>query len=86
MVMFIVFGLLFLASLGYMGVQSLRYATFRYYYHEVVAADPRYNFDDLIVEEKQRFNDLYDDGIPVLCVLGVMTAASYLLTLPLHFL
>lgn len=86
MVMFITFGLLFLASFCYIAVGSLRYGTHRYYYHEVVAANSTYCFEDLIAEEKQRFHDLYDDGIPVLCVLGVVTFCSYILTLPFHFL
>lgn len=86
MVMFVIFGLLFVATFLHLAKVALRYATFRFHYQEVVLADPMQDFDLLIAEEKYRFHDEYDDGIPVLCVFGVVTLASYLLTLPFNFL
>lgn len=86
MVMFIIFGLLFLATFINLAVASLRYATFRFHYTEMVTANPMQDFEILIAEEKERFIGEFDDGIPVFCILGVITLASYLLTLPIHFL
>jgi hypothetical protein len=87
MFMFITFGLILITTLLHLAKISLRYFTFRYYYNEVVTAAPtQYSFDVLIQDEKNRFEDEWRDGTPVICILAIVSIGSYLNTLPLDFL
>lgn len=86
MIMFTIFSLLFLACVIYLAKTGLRYFTFRYYYNELVVADPRLDFDELVKEEKKLFQETFDDGVPVTCILGVISLGYYLLSLPFNFL
>lgn len=86
MIMFTIFSLLFLACVLYLAKTSLRYFTFRYYYNELVAADPKLDFNVLVKEEKQFFEETMDDGIPVACILGVISIGYYILSLPFNFI
>lgn len=86
MIMFTIFSLLFLASVLYLARTGLRYFTFRYYYNELVTADPHLDFDVLVKEEKKYFEETFDDGVPVTCILGIISLGYYLLSLPFNFI